>query len=221
MFARVLTVLDSRADHRDALVLGAQLTDEDGTLLVAHVLQTVPVPLHGTARDVARRRTRLSDCSDEVYATLGPDPRVHYLPVSGLLLADAAIVLAQREQAQAIVIGQNLLTRGGGDARDLVARAPCPVAVAPYGHRFGRGSALARIALACTDDDVSAMLREARTPVLLLPGAGAALRLNTACPEPKASMSDASPDSSTSDAVSSPSSTSTSCSTVSSTPPRT
>jgi hypothetical protein len=146
---------------------------------------------------------------------------VHYLPVSGLLLADAAIVLAQREQAQAIVIGQNLLTRGGGDARDLVARAPCPVAVAPYGHRFGRGSALARIALACTDDDVSAMLREARTPVLLLPGAGAALRLNTACPEPKASMSDASPDSSTSDAVSSPSSTSTSCSTVSSTPPRT
>lgn len=216
MFARVLTVLDSGADGRDALVLGAQLIDEDGALLVAHVLQTAPVPLHRTGRDAARQRGRLRDYSDEVYATLGPDPRVRYLPVSGLRLADAVSVLAQREQAQAIVIGQNLLARGGDD---LVAGAPCPIAIAPYGHRFARRSALARIALACADDDVFAMLREARTPVLLVPGADAALVLNTTCPEPKASMSDASPDSSTSDAVSSPSSTSTSSSTVSSRPP--
>jgi nucleotide-binding universal stress UspA family protein len=168
MFARVLMVLDSRADGRDALVLGAQLTDEDGALLVAHVLQTAPVPLAASARDAATQRARLRDYRDEVYATLGPDPRVRYLPVSGLPLAEAAAVLARREQAQVIVIGQSLLSRGG-DAHALVANAPCPVAVAPYGHRFARSSELARIALASDDDDVTAILRDAHTPILLAP----------------------------------------------------
>src|SRR5262245_10146518 len=127
MYARVLTLLDSRADRRDALVLGAQLTDEDGALLVADVLQTAPVALDGSARDAARQRARLRDYRGEVYATLGPDPRVRYLPVSGLLLAEAAVVLARREQAQVIVIGQDLFSRSG-DAHELVANAPCPVA---------------------------------------------------------------------------------------------
>jgi hypothetical protein len=173
MFARVLTVLDSRVDGRDALVLGAQLADEDGALFVAHVLESAAVPLAGGTKAAASRRDRLRDYGEEVYATLGPDPRARYVPVSGLLLPEAAVVLAEREKAGVIVIGQNLLGRGE-DVHRLVDRAPCPLAVAPYGHRFARGSALARIALACVEDEISPMLRDAHLPVLLVPDAGIA-----------------------------------------------
>jgi signal transduction histidine kinase len=144
MFARVLIVLDSRVDSRDALVLGAQLADEDGALIVAHVLETIAAPLTGGGQAAASRREQLRDYGEEVYATLGPDPRVRYLPVSGLPLTEAARALADRERAEVIVIGQNLLGRNGS-AHRLIDRARCLVAVAPSviassGNRRSRGS---------------------------------------------------------------------------------
>jgi nucleotide-binding universal stress UspA family protein len=174
VFARVLIALDSRADSRDALVLAAQLPRADGELVVAHILDTEATPLAGGTRAAASRRDRLRDRGEEVYATLGPDPRVRYLPVSGLPLADALITLARRERAEVLVIGQDLVGRDP-EARRLVAGAPCPVAVAPYGHRFAGAFAPARIAVACAATDLAP--HAVRLAEGLARGVGADLRL--------------------------------------------
>jgi hypothetical protein len=83
-----------------------------------------------------------------VYATLGPDPRARYLPVSGLPFAEAVRALAHREDPDVIVVGQNLLAHEPG-MRGLLVEAVCPVVVAPYGHRFVRSFAPARVTVAC------------------------------------------------------------------------
>jgi nucleotide-binding universal stress UspA family protein len=174
VFARVLIALDGRADGRDALVLGAQLADADGTLLVAHVLDTAAAPLVGGTVAAAGRRDRLRDHGEEVYATLGPDPRVGYVQVSGLPFADAVIAVADREQAQVIVIGQSLVGPGTR-AQRLVTRARSPVAVAPYGHRFAGAFVPSRVAVLCAADDLAR--HAVRLADELARGLGAELRL--------------------------------------------
>lgn len=174
MFASVLVALAGHTEGRDALVLAAQLADDDATIVVAHVMATSAAPLTGGTEAAARRRSYLRDAGEEVYATLGPDPRVRYLPLSGMPFADAVEALARRERPDAIVVGQNLLGGEPGVA-GLVAGAPCPIVVAPYGHRFVRTFAPARITVACgppgpTDDAVA--LASA-----LAERAGAAMRL--------------------------------------------
>jgi hypothetical protein len=134
VFARVLVALDSRSGRRDALVLGAQLARADGAVIVADLLPTAPTPLAAGSAASARRRDRLQDAGAEVYATLGPDARVHYLPVSGLPLADAVGAIARGQRASVIVLPQSV----AGDAARLVADVTCPIAIAPYGHRFAR-----------------------------------------------------------------------------------
>jgi len=121
-------------------------------------MATAAAPLSGGTEAAARRRAGLRDVGEEVYATLGPDPRVHYVPLSGLPFADAVGALARREGPDAIVVGQNLVSSEPG-VRRLLADAPCPTVVAPYGHRFVRAFAPARITVACgppgpTDDAV-------------------------------------------------------------------
>jgi hypothetical protein len=148
VFASVLVALAGHIEGRDALVLAAQLADEDAPIVVAHVLATSAAPLTGGTEAAARRRARLRDAGAEVYATLGPDPRVRYLPVSGMPFADAVQALARRERPDAIVVGQNALAGEPGIAR-LLAETPCPIVVAPYGHRFVRAFAPARITVAC------------------------------------------------------------------------
>jgi nucleotide-binding universal stress UspA family protein len=73
---------------------------------------------------------------------------VRYLPVSGMPFADVVEALARRERPDAIVVGQNMLAGEPGTAR-LLAQAPCPIVVAPYGHRFVRAFAPARLTVAC------------------------------------------------------------------------
>jgi hypothetical protein len=158
VFDSVLVALSGQAESRDALVLAAQLVGADGTIVVAHVMATSSAPLTGGTEAAALRRERLRDGGEEVYATLGPDARVHYLPLSGLPFAEAVGALAQREHPDAIVVGQNLIAHEPG-VRGLLAEAPCPVAVAPYGHRFVRSFAPVRVTVACgapgsTDDGV-------------------------------------------------------------------
>jgi len=148
VFASVLVALAGHIEGRDALVLAAQLADEDAPIVVAHVLATSAAPLSDGTEAAARRRASLRHAGGEVYATLGPDPRVRYLPVSGMPFADAVEALARREPPDAIVVGQNMLAGEPGMAR-LLAEAPCPVVVAPYGHRFVRAFAPARITVAC------------------------------------------------------------------------
>jgi hypothetical protein len=174
VFARLLVVIAGRTDGRDALVLGAQLADLDGELVVAHALETPRERLTGGTRAAADRVERLRDAGEEVYATLGPDPRVRYLTLSGLPLADAAIAVARHERADTIVIGQNLRSPDHG-VRWLIAGAPCPVAVAPYGHRFARGRAPARIAVAC--DGSEPAMRAVWVAQALARHAGADLQL--------------------------------------------
>src|SRR6478672_424078 len=84
MFASVLVALAGHTEGRDALVLAAQLADDDATIVVAHVMATSAAPLTGGTEAAARRRSHLRDAGKEVYATLGPDPRVRYLPLSGM-----------------------------------------------------------------------------------------------------------------------------------------
>ena len=119
-----------------------------GRIVVAHVMATQAAPLAGGSEAAARRRACLRDAGEEVYATLGPDSRVRYLPISGVPFAEAVRSVARREGADAVVVGQSLLGHEPG-AREFLAMAPCPVAVAPYGHRFVRGFAAARITVAC------------------------------------------------------------------------
>jgi hypothetical protein len=116
--------------------------------VVAHVMATSAAPLIGGAEAATRRRAGLRDAGGEVYATVGPDPRVRYLPVSGMPFADAVQALARRERSDAIVVGQNMLAGEPGMAR-LLAEAPCPIVLAPYGHRFVRAFAPARVTVAC------------------------------------------------------------------------
>lgn len=150
MSGRILVALDSRFGRRDALVLGAQLVGAHDALVVADLLPTVRTPLAAGSEAAARRRASLRGAGDEVYATLGPDPRVRYLPVSGLPLAEAVAALAHNDRIDTIVIGRS----PAGDVEEivrLVARAPCPVAVAPYGHRFVRTFSPARIGVIAGD----------------------------------------------------------------------
>jgi hypothetical protein len=122
-------------------------------------MTTCAAPLTGGTEAAARRRAGLRDAGEEVYATLGPDPRVRYLSLSGLPFADGVGAVARRERPDAIVVGQNLVS-GEPGVGQLVADAPCPVVVAPYGHRFVRSFSPARITVACgppgpTDDAVA------------------------------------------------------------------
>jgi nucleotide-binding universal stress UspA family protein len=158
---RILVALDSRSGRRDALVLAAQLAGPGGALVVADLLPTAPTPLAGGSEASARRRESLRDAGEEIYATLGPDPRVRYLPVSGLPFVDAVVARAGDDQAELIVIGQSL-ARECAHIDRLVAAAPCPIAVAPYGHRFVRTFAPARIGIAAGDDRAERWLASAR-----------------------------------------------------------
>lgn len=174
MFRSVLATLAGRVESRDALVLASQLAGADGAIVVAHVLTTSAAPLAGGMEAASRRRAHLRDAGEEVYAALGPDPRVRYLPLSGLPFADAVGALARRERPEVIVAGQNLVA-GEPGMRQLLADASCPVALAPYGHRFVRAFAPARVTVACgppgpTDDAVG-------FAVALAEGVGADLRL--------------------------------------------
>jgi nucleotide-binding universal stress UspA family protein len=158
MFRSVLVALAGQADFRDALALGARLTQADGALLVAHAMTTSAGPLTGGSAAAAHRRDQLRDAGEEIYAAVGPDPRIRFVPLSGLPFADAVTMIARRERSDAIVIGQNLLARGA-EAHALVTSAPCHVAVAPYGYRFVRLAEAPRIIVACgppadTDDAV-------------------------------------------------------------------
>jgi universal stress protein family protein len=144
VFASVLVALAGHIEGRDALVLAAQLADDDAPIVVTHVMGT-SASGHPAA---ALHPVGLRDASGQVYATLGPDPRVRYLPVSGMPFADVVEALARRERPDAIVVGQNMLAGEPGTAR-LLAQAPCPIVVAPYGHRFVRAFAPTRFTVAC------------------------------------------------------------------------
>src|SRR5690348_12562452 len=106
MFRSVLVALSGQADFRDALALGARLTRADGALLVAHAMTTSAGPLTGGSAAAAHRRDQLRDAGEEIYAAVGPDPRIRFVPLSGLPFADAVTMIARGENSDAIVIGQ-------------------------------------------------------------------------------------------------------------------
>ena len=148
MFASVLVALAGHTEGRDALVLAAQLADDDATIVVAHVMATSAAPLTGGTEAAARRRSHLRDAGEEVYATLGPDPRVRYLPLSGMPFADAvgrwrAASDPTRSSSARTCSPASPASRGCSPRRR--ARS----SVAPYGHRFVRTFAPARITVAC------------------------------------------------------------------------
>ncbi len=95
-----------------------------------------------------------------------------------------------------IVIGQSLLGHGAQTAR-LIARSPCPVAVAPYGHRFERAFAPRRIGVVGADPGAGEWLaavqrlapqaelitgRQADVDLLVIDRADDGLLRDAACP---------------------------------------
>jgi hypothetical protein len=168
VFASVLVALSALAEGRDALVLGGQLADVDGSLVVGEVMATASAPLAGGPRAGGWPPEH---AGGEVYATLGPDPRARYVRLSGLPFADAIGTLARGACPDAIVVGQSLLGREPGVDR-LLREAPCPIAVAPYGHRFVRGFRPDDVLIVTRADEQQ--LRHAVRPTLVLgesPGA--------------------------------------------------
>jgi nucleotide-binding universal stress UspA family protein len=140
MFQRVIVVMPGATESRDALVLGSRITSHDGITVAANVLVSEPAPLSGGPDAAARRRADLRDAGEQVYATLGPDARLRYVTLSGAPLPEAVRDLARREDADAIVIGQNALSADESASR-LLTSAPCVVLIAPIGHRFRRAGA--------------------------------------------------------------------------------
>jgi hypothetical protein len=104
VFASVLVALAGHIEGRDALVLAAQLADDDAPIVVARVMATSPAPLSGGAEAAARRLAGLRHAGGEVYATLGPDPRVRYLAVSGMPFADAVEEILRQAACTVLVV---------------------------------------------------------------------------------------------------------------------
>jgi len=128
---------------RDALRLARALTSANGTLTLAHVTVTAPKPApdSGAAGAAATRRDeleRLAGLRDESHF----DAKLVYIEarsVRGGLhdtaraqAADLLVVSASRYD----VIYRDLVA---DDAREVLADAPCAVAVAPVGYSNGRG----------------------------------------------------------------------------------
>jgi nucleotide-binding universal stress UspA family protein len=139
VFHRILIAFDASTGGRDALVLGRQLVDAGGEVLVAAVLSGQPTPLNGGPGAVARRRAGLLDAGQEAYAALGSDVSAEYVTLSGVPFGLAVAAQARRIDAEAVVIGQDCFDpdRCDEDLHELLGpEAPCVAAIAPYGHRF-------------------------------------------------------------------------------------
>ena len=93
VFASVLVALAGHIEGRDALVLAAQLAGDDAPIVVAHVMATSAAPLTGGTEAAARRRAGLRDAGGEVYATLGPDPRVRGIWRSAEIICSSGAVM--------------------------------------------------------------------------------------------------------------------------------
>lgn len=136
VFQRVLIATDAVAASRDALVLGAHLTDRGGEILVAALLSAQPQTLSGGAVAAAARRAALRDGGEDVYATLGPDPRVRFMTLADESFAAAAAEAARRFEAQAVVVGQDVLGGGIGLQELMRPGATFALVIAPFGQRF-------------------------------------------------------------------------------------
>ena len=118
--------IDGYPRGRDALALAKQLASRDGRLTLACVVRDVP----GEHRTALRRLESLRD-EGQVDARL--------LSVDARSVADGLHELAARHGGDLLVIGAS---RGdeydrlvvGYEARAVIERAPCAVAVAPVGH---------------------------------------------------------------------------------------
>ena len=164
MFASVLVALSGQAEGRDALVLGgAAGRRPTRTMVVAHVMATSAAPLTGGTEAAARRRApparrrrgglRRRSAPTRACAIC----RSRACPSPTRWRRSRAASDPTRSSSARTCSPASPVSRGCSPS------APCPVVVAPYGHRFVRAFAPARITVACgppgpTDDAVALRL---------------------------------------------------------------
>jgi nucleotide-binding universal stress UspA family protein len=137
MFGSVLVGVDGAQGGRDAIALAAQLADQDATMTLVNVVGAGLMPGSGSALLLSAeldRSRRLLAAEQEAAA-----PRAELIPCADRSVGHALHGLAERHEAELIVIGtcrHGLLGRVllGNDTIAALNGAPCAVAIAPAGY---------------------------------------------------------------------------------------
>ena len=143
MFSSVVVGVKELEAGRDALCLARALTSAKGSLTLAHVhvVAPRPAPDSGAAGSPASRRDGLehlaalreeSHLDADIVCDEARDIRHGLHDIAAARGADLLVIGASHND----VIYRDLV---GDDARDLLERAPCAVAVAPDGYAERRG----------------------------------------------------------------------------------
>lgn len=153
MFTRIIVGVDGSDGGRDALALAEELAGPDTEVLVAHAY---PYGHHAVTRSLVGRDERLlrSD-AERLLAATAQGHRVTTWALADRSPARALHELAECERGELLVVGSS--HRGpvgrvlpGSVARAVLHGSPCPVAIAPRGHR-GHAGGLRRIGVAYDD----------------------------------------------------------------------
>ena len=138
MFRHVIVGVDGRPAGRDAITLGLQLVDPDGTISLAHVHPGERKPRRSTNLDFDRVE------NDESMELLEGERKAASIDAGLLSIGDASVGgglhrLAEQHNGDLIVVGCSHRGRAGrvllgDDTRATLGNAPCAVAVAPAGY---------------------------------------------------------------------------------------
>lgn len=152
MRQKIIVGYEDSPEGRDALALGGLLGSlADCSLLLATCYG------HDPLGDDRGGRSAVADAESVLAGTPVADD-IERRPVSGRTPAVALSLLADAENAAAIVVGSSRhathgFTSAGGVARQLLASSPCSVAVAPRGYHTRAVTHLDRLLAAFVDTD--------------------------------------------------------------------
>jgi nucleotide-binding universal stress UspA family protein len=154
----VLAGVDGTESGLDAVAFGARLAGAVGAPLTVVCVCPEPAQLAGAEMEdeVRRHADAILDAAGEVVAGTAGDLPAERRTVAATSPARGLAELAERQDAEAVVVGST--NRGaigrvmsGGTAERLLHGTGCPVAVAPRGYRRHRPEPLRAVGAAYTD----------------------------------------------------------------------
>lgn len=154
----ILAGVDGTESGLDAVAFGARLAGAVGAPLTVVCVCPEPAQLAGTELedDVRRHADAILDAAGEAVAETAGDLAAERRTVASSSPARGLAELAEKEDAEAVVVGST--NRGavgrvmsGGTAERLLHGTSCPVAVAPRGYRRHRPEPLRAVGAAFTD----------------------------------------------------------------------
>jgi nucleotide-binding universal stress UspA family protein len=142
MFKNVLVGVDGRPNGRDAIALAKRLTDDSGTLTLAHVYSGELNPSHAISPGLVREEQDASaKLLEDELAAAGLDAEL----VSIVAMSPGRGLHQQAEDQGADLLVVGSCSRGafgramlGDDTRAALNGAPCAVAIAPVGYATHR-----------------------------------------------------------------------------------